>query len=133
MPWAASRICGSLRAAALKVFDDKGHFSLHDDPDSMIVFDAFAWLSELAGGGSLKDAKDACARLERTWFRDGEGGGFGLTGYGPGFVESWWKSREGDDLFERVEGGVRLTSAASEALVRSLRALAEARAQATRG
>jgi hypothetical protein len=121
-----------LRAACLKVFDAKGHFSLHADDDSMTVFDTFAWLTYLADGEAPQDPEDACARLAATWFAGGTGN-FGLRGYAPGFVEDWWKHRVEKGHFERGADGVRLTTAATERLVRHLHALAEALVSNARG
>jgi hypothetical protein len=58
------------------MFEDKGHFSLHDDARSQAeaVFD---------------------------WRRE-EDDGFGLRGFGPGNVDIWWEARVSERLLERA-------------------------------
>lgn len=109
----------AVRRACLAVFNDKAHFSLHDDPRSQQVFDLMLWVHETATAPGLTRAE--MHEVVFDWFSDASGG-FGLNGYAPGFLDDWWAARfEKGALEGDVHGQARFTSDARTALMTSLR------------
>lgn len=104
----------AVRRTSLAVFDDKTHFSLHGDARSRQVFDLMLWLRDPAGGPVTRGQMHAAVR---DWFRDVPGG-FGLTGYAPGFLDDWWVARFDEGLLEGdVSGAGRLSRGTRDALM----------------
>jgi cell wall assembly regulator SMI1 len=112
------------RALSLKLFDAKGHFSVHDDDLSRLLLDFMFWLNENARNSTAVTPRTELAKIVYDWFADDDEG-FGLTGYAPDFVDAWWKDRLQSGIMDGSYAAARLTAEAAAAVpVRLLRELA---------
>jgi hypothetical protein len=102
-----------LRRAALNVFEEKGHFSLHDDPTSRAVLDLALWLIEESGDRPATEA-EVIEAIEDDWLTSE---GFGLSGYAPDFFTDWLADRRASGRIKNGPKGPRLTNAARAAIV----------------
>jgi hypothetical protein len=111
-----------LRRAALVVFAEKGHFSIHDDSRSRDVLDLALWLIEESGGRPATEA-ELLKTIADDWMREWKGfpavpgTRFGLGGYAPGFFTAWFADRRASGWIEDGPRGLRLTEAARSAIV----------------
>lgn len=111
-----------LRRAALIVFAEKGHFSIHDDTKSRDVLDLALWLIEESGGHPATEA-ELLKTIADDWMREWKGfpsvpgTRFGLGGYAPGFLTAWFEERRSSGRIQDGPGGPRLTDAERSAIV----------------
>jgi cell wall assembly regulator SMI1 len=80
------------RALSLKLFDSKGHFSVHDDELSRLMLDLMFWVNERAHGDGQPTPRTELAKIVYDWWSEAEDA-FGLTGYCREYVDEWWKDR----------------------------------------
>jgi hypothetical protein len=110
----------AIRRASMDVFNDKGHFSLHDDASSHAVFDLAAWLAS-ASRRSPGLERDNMHEAVSDWSRDDDDG-FGLRGIAPGYIDIWWDKRLAEGLLEPVgKSKVRLSETYVDTLLTRLR------------
>lgn len=106
----------SLRALLIAIVEGKGHFSLHGDPESELVydvlFDLVASSRRVAAGQAFLDAYpglivsgdgEACTR-----------------GYAPGFVADWLRKRTDAGAIVQGGDGLALSAAHRAEVLRSL-------------
>lgn len=111
-----------LRCAALVVFAEKGHFSIHDDSKSRDVLDLALWLIEASGGHPATEA-EVLKTIADDWMREWKGfpsvpgTRFGLGGYAPGFFTAWFAERRASGRIQDGPDGPRFTEAARSAIV----------------
>jgi SMI1/KNR4 family protein SUKH-1 len=91
----------ALRALCAAVTRSKGHFSLHADDQSVLVYDTLFLLYTRRHGSIPRDTYLA-AYPELLVFGDGE---FSTGGYAPAFVEDWFDSRVRAEHIRAVTGG----------------------------
>ncbi|WP_372628928.1 SMI1/KNR4 family protein [Cohnella sp.] len=113
-----SQIEAVIRHICTRIVEDKGHFSLHADELSMLMYDIQFWLytqayPEVTREQYLADYSDIIVFAK----------GFSTSGYAPGFITSWLDERiEQGDIAN--DGGIlSLTGAATERLVGKLAAI----------
>jgi hypothetical protein len=110
----------AIRRAAMDVFEDKGHFSLHDDPRSRAVFDLACWVASTSRRPAGLE-RDEMLEAILDWTRDDDDG-FGLRGIAPGYVDLWWDTRLAEGLLEPVgESTMRLPQKYVDDLLARLR------------
>ncbi len=79
-----------IRSIAKEVVIQKGHFSLHADELSYLLYDIQFWL--YSNSRSLKNKEQFLSDYQNimTLTKDGE---FTMNGYAPGFLEDWFAER----------------------------------------
>ncbi|MFD8749571.1 SMI1/KNR4 family protein [Kitasatospora sp. NPDC059577] len=127
-----------LRALAEAVVHDKGHFSLHADPRSMLMYDylfwlftsfnrvdALAWYLGLPPQDERSYARPRFPLMVAGFGPAAEPYGFRTGGYASAFLEEWWNSRTASGrLVGTGDDGYRFTDAAVAALLHELAAVA---------
>ncbi len=91
----------ALRALCAALTESKGHFSLHADDRSLLVYDAL-FLFYTREQGPTSRAVYLAAYPKLIVFCDGE---FRTGGYAPGFVEDWFDSRVNAAHMQPLDGG----------------------------
>ena len=91
----------ALRALCAALTESKGHFSLHADDRSLLVYDALFLFYTREHGPAPRDAYLA-AYPKLIVFCDDE---FRTGGYAPGFVEDWFDSRVNATHMRPLDGG----------------------------
>jgi hypothetical protein len=120
-----------LRALARTIVDQKGHFSLHADEHSRLMYRFVFWLySHLTTASSFEDFlrydKDApsydrpCYELMIAFSLGSAPYGFRTGGLAEGFLRAWWDDEVAAGAIAAVAGGYRLTPVAQERLLRTL-------------
>jgi hypothetical protein len=106
-----------IRNLCRRLTTEKGHFSLHADPLSFLVYDTLFYLFSSAKGLRSKSAYlEAHPKL--IVFGDGA---FKTGGYAPGFVEDWITARLAQkDIVMSADGRLLLSAAASKRLQNAL-------------
>lgn len=119
----------ALRELGRQIVDDKGHFSLHDDPRSLLMFDAIFWLfTQIAVAPSYEVYLDGDGEApEYPSFVHliiggftGEEPRFATGGYAPHFVRAWWDDAVHSGHIVRVDSGYRLAPESERAVVDQL-------------
>jgi hypothetical protein len=111
-----------IRAICLKLFDQKGHFAVHDDDLSRTVIDLMFWLYQSARGDAIWIKPTELATMIHCWWQD-QDGGFGLRGHAPDFLRQWWTHRFAIGALEGTSEGARLTSEAVDRVIRYLKGI----------
>jgi len=120
-----------LRTLARQIVDEKGHFSLHADERSHLMYDLMFWLySQLRTASSFEDFVDRpkdsvsydrpCYELMIVFGLVADPYGFRTGGYAPGFVRDWWTARIAAREIIETPGGYRFTPQAEAALLHRL-------------
>jgi hypothetical protein len=121
-----------LRALGERIVQAKGHFSLHADEDSQLMYDAVFWLySQLATAASFEnyfnraegqdDYARPCHELMLRMDFVAAPYGFNTGGYCEAFVRDWWQARLAAGDIVAVEGGYCFSEAHAAALPARLR------------
>ncbi len=119
----------AIRELGRQLVEDKGHFSLHDDPRSILMFDTIFWLfTQLAVASSyqayLKGDGDGpeWPSFERMIIGGftGDDPGFRTGAYAEDFVRGWWDGAVGSGRIVRVGTGYRLAPEREQALLERL-------------
>ena len=107
-----------LRSMCLRLYDEKGSFSLHGDPRSQEFLDLAFWVFQrsLPSGQVTTLAEFRDRVVGRMWFSD-RPGGLGLGGFAPDFVDDWWKDRHEAGTLARSGRSSRMTDAAARAIL----------------
>lgn len=105
----------AIRSIAERVVDAKGHFSLHADPLSRVMYDAQLWLY----------AKSHPTFTREKFLADYEniltfGGEFSTGGYAPNFVSDWFDARVKDGTVVRANKGLALSPKAAARIAKKL-------------
>ncbi len=120
----------SIRAIGRRVVTQKGHFSLHGDDDSRLMYDAmFLLLSAERTVTSMDDFIDrdrddysrACYELMIPTSLLAERFGFTTGGWARDFVTDWWEARVANGSIIPVDDGWRFSPEADAHVVRLLR------------
>jgi hypothetical protein len=120
-----------LRTVARQIVDEKGHFSLHDDERSHLMYGLMFWLySLLRTAGSFEDFVERpkeqtsydrpCYELMITTRFVTNPYGFCTGGHAPDFVRNWWNARIAVGEIVTVSEGFRFTPEAETALLHRL-------------
>ena len=120
-----------LRTLARQIVDEKGHFSLHADERSHLMYGLMFWLySQLRTASSLEDFMDPpgedasydrpCYEMMIVFDLVADPYGFCTGGYAPDFVHDWWNARIAAGEFVKTPEGYRFTPEAEAALLRRL-------------
>lgn len=119
-----------LRTLARQIVDEKGHFSLHADERSHLMYGLMFWLyRQLRTARSFEDFVDPpkkpsydrpCYELMIAFDLPADPYGFCTDGYGPGFVRDWWNARIAAGEFVKTPKGYRFTPEAEAALLHRL-------------
>lgn len=107
------------RSLSLKLFDAKGHFSVHDDSLSRLLLDLMFWINETAWKSENPTPRTELAKIIYDWWCEEEEG-FGLKGYAPGFVDEWWKNRLSTGALAGDYSAARFSSEASADFLKEL-------------
>lgn len=125
-----------LRRLARMIVDEKGHFSLHSDARSHLMYDVVFWFySRLRTATSFDDfvynPKGNASYETPNYEMMIVGGflaepfGFCTGGYAPGFVRAWWDARVGDGEIVKTALGYRFTPAAEAHILEQLATITE--------
>lgn len=109
------------RSLSLKLFDAKGHFSVHDDGLSRLLLDLMFWINEIAKNSASPTPRIELAKIVHDWWSE-EDDAFGLKGYAPGFVDDWWKDRLSSGALVGDYSAARFSSEASTDFLKRLHA-----------
>lgn len=115
-----------IRMVSLKIFDQKGHFSVHDDDLSRMLLDLAFWLYQNARPEQRASKRTELATMVVCWCQEIYSG-FGLRGYAPDFINDWWKDRLSTGVLEGSVESARLTEQASAELLQRLRTMRRSR------
>jgi hypothetical protein len=126
---------GMLRTLARQIVDEKGHFSLHADERSQLIYSLMFWLySQLRTASSFEDFVDPpeekasydrpCYKLMIVFSLVAHPYGFCTGGYAPDFVRDWWNARIAAGEISKTPGGYRFTPDAEAALLHRLAIIA---------
>ncbi|MFJ1299215.1 SMI1/KNR4 family protein [Pseudomonadota bacterium AL_CKDN230030165-1A_HGKHYDSX7] len=124
----------ALRALARRIVEAKGHFSLHADPDSHLMYDLMFWLYTRLATPDSFEAFAARPRGSETYDVPSfelmivfnlVKAPFGLRtgGYAQDFVRDWWNARVAAGDIVQGPNGFRLSAQAEHALIDTLAAL----------
>ncbi len=113
-----SQIEAVIRNICTRIVEDKGHFSLHADELSVLMYDIQFWLYANANPAVTREQYLADYSEIIVFAK-----GFGTGGYAPGFITDWLDERieQGDIVDDR--GILSLTGAATKRLVDKLAAI----------
>jgi len=109
------------RSLSLKLFEAKGHFSVHDDDLSRQQLDLMFWINEGARGDGQPTPRTELAKIIYDWWSEEEDA-FGLTGYCHEFVDEWWKDRLASGALVGDYTAARFSSEASADFLKKLHA-----------
>lgn len=123
-----------LRTLARKIVDDKGHFSLHADARSHLMYSLMFWLySQLATATSFEDfarrSQDQidyqrpCYELMIVTRFVAQPYGFCTGGWSESFVQDWWEAAVARGDLVQTAAGWRLSEQAEQSLLAQLGAL----------
>jgi len=115
-PLAPAGVERALRRLLEAIVQAKGHFSLHWDDQSQLVYDALFLLYTRAYGAVSRE-QYLREYPQLLVFCDGE---FRSGGYAPGFVEDWFDVRLEWGVMDDVAGRHQFTSAAAVAVLAAL-------------
>jgi hypothetical protein len=113
-----------IRMVTLRIFERKGHFSVHDDDLSRLLLDLAFWMHQNARPEERASKRTELATMIMCWHRDSENG-FGLAGYAPDFLKEWWTDRLSKGVLEGNVESAHLTAQASGELLQRLRSMQE--------
>ncbi len=111
-----------VRILTLRIFDAKGHFSIHDDENSFALLDLAFWLYENARPELRPSQRPEMATIIMSWWQEDDAS-FGLTGYAPGFLKDWWEHRLQSGLLIGSPEVAQLADHASAYLLQKWQAL----------
>jgi hypothetical protein len=132
-----------LRTLARQIVDEKGHFSLHADERSHLMFGLMFWLySQLRTASSFEDFvgpseepsyEQPCYELMMVFDLVDDPYGFRTGGYAADFVRDWWNSRIAAGEFVETRDGYRFTPEAEATLLHRLASVTGRPEQLRRG
>lgn len=109
------------RRLSLKVFEEKGFYSVHDDETSRLLLDLMFWLYQNARVTSAPVAITELETIIRGWWVDkNSDDGFGLHGHAPDFFKEWWQDRLGSGALSGDKTKAVFTEEASAEMMRRL-------------
>ena len=125
-----------LRRLARLIVDEKGHFSLHADENSHLMYDLLFWLySKLTTASSFEDFlsypegeasyERPCYELMIAFCILAQPYEFRTGGYAPAFVRDWWDARIASGEIRKTLEGYRLTPRAETTLLRQIAIVTE--------
>ncbi|NOU79875.1 tetratricopeptide repeat protein [Paenibacillus sp. LMG 31459] len=109
-------IDGIIRGICTAIVEEKGHFSLHADERSALMYDLQFWLYTSAYPQTNRDQY-----LEVYSKIIAFGGEFSTGGYAPGFISDWLDERVRQGMIVESEGTLRFTDIAEEQLLAKLK------------
>ncbi|MEK5490177.1 Imm51 family immunity protein [Paenibacillus sp. FSL R7-0297] len=107
---------GIIRSICTAIVEEKGHFSLHVDERSTLMYDLQFWLYTSAYPQTSRDQY-----LEVYSKIIAFGGEFSTGAYAPGFISDWLDERVRQGMIVEREGALRFTDIAEEQLLEKLR------------
>lgn len=116
-----------IRSVSRDIVEEKGHFSLHADDRSLLLYDIQHWLYTRSYPDTTREAYLE-AYPEIIVFAKG----FSTGGYAPGFITDWLDRRLQEGRLEMADGFVRLTNDADRSLIDLLLGMETKPAEPTR-
>jgi len=110
-----SRIEAVIRNICTRIVEDKGHFSLHADELSLLMYDIQFWLYAVANPEVTREQYLADYSEIIVFAK-----GFSTGGYAPGFVTNWLDERIAQGELTNDDGVLSLTAEATERLISKL-------------
>jgi len=112
---------GKIRAVCTRIVEDKGHFSLHADELSMLMYDVQFWLYTKSRPQTDRDEY-------RKQYPNmiAFGGQFSTNGYAPAFVTDWLDDRLQREMIVSLDGRLQFTDQAIAQVLERLRTEAAA-------
>lgn len=107
---------GVIRSICTAIVKEKGHFSLHADERSILMYDVQFWLYTNAYPETGREQY-----LEVYSKMIAFGGEFSTGGYAPGFITDWLDDRLRRGMIVEDEGKLRFTDEAKEQLLEKLK------------
>ncbi|OMF97005.1 Imm51 family immunity protein [Paenibacillus sp. FSL R7-0337] len=107
---------GIIRRICTAIVEEKGHFSLHADERSTLMYDLQFWLYTRVYPNTSRDQY-----LEVYSKMIAFGGEFSTGGYAPGFITDWLDDRVRQDMIVKTNGTLRFTDEAKEQLLKKLK------------
>jgi tetratricopeptide (TPR) repeat protein len=107
---------GIIRSICTAIVEEKGHFSLHADERSILMYDVQFWLYISSYPHTNRDQY-----LAEYTKMIAFGGEFSTGGYAPGFITDWLDDRIRQGMIEESGGTLRLTDKAKEQLLKQLK------------
>ncbi|OKP98707.1 Imm51 family immunity protein [Paenibacillus sp. P46E] len=110
---------GIIRSICTEIVEDKGHFSLHADERSILMYDVQFWLyTKSYPQTSRAEYLEVYSKMIAF------GGEFGTGGYAPSFITDWLDDRVRQGRIIERGGVLSFTEEAREALLHKLNGLA---------
>jgi len=108
-----------IRTICTAIVEDKGHFSLHADERSLLMYDLQFWLYTKCYREVTREQYLAAYDKMIAF-----GGAFGTGGYAPGFISDWLDNRvnTGEIIVQADTGALQLSVSAESRLLDNLRA-----------
>ncbi|WP_338019681.1 Imm51 family immunity protein [Paenibacillus piscarius] len=107
---------GIIRRICTAIVEEKGHFSLHADERSTLMYDLQFWLYTNAYPDTSREQY-----LEVYSKMIAFGGEFSTGGYAPGFITDWLDDRIRQGMIVNTGGNLRFTDEAKEQLLKKLK------------
>jgi hypothetical protein len=109
-----------IRSLCVSIFKEKGHFSVHADPKSRLLLDVAFWLNQNGKAPGTATKRTELATIIMGWHQEDEDG-FGLNGYAPDFLHSWWEDRLATGMLEGTQDAARLKKINADKIIQALR------------
>ena len=115
----APEICQWIRRLSEKIFDEKGHLSVHGDEQSRQLLDIAFYLYQSSLWFHRQVRKNELEKMFMGWWREGDGG-FGFTGHCREFLTDWWDDRLAKGMLKGDQTSARMTPEAWQETTRNL-------------
>ncbi|MHA6531699.1 Imm51 family immunity protein [Paenibacillus sp. BAC0078] len=110
---------GVIRTVCAEIVEDKGHFSLHADERSTLMYDVQFWLYTRANPDTNRaDYLEVYSKMIAF------GGEFGTGGYAPSFISDWLDEQVREARIVELGGALAFTDEAREDLLHKLNSIA---------
>lgn len=106
----------NIRSICTQIVETKGHFSLHADELSYLMYDVQFWLYTKSYPDTRRDQYVAAYQNIIAF-----GGEFGTGGYAPGFITDWLDARIKEGRIVQDHGTIRFTESYVEEVIKKLK------------
>lgn len=108
-----------VRLLSLKLFDQKGHFSVHDDDLSRTVLDLAFCLYQNGKEKGVWIKRMELETMILCWWKEADNG-FGLSGHASDYLKEWWRDRLATGSLQGTPESARFSREAEERLIHYL-------------